>query len=159
VLRIVGISEMYISSEPDDIIITYSLGSCIGVSIYDQKLKIGGMVHCMLPLSKIDPNKALEKPCMFTDTGISCLLQNFLNMGSSRANLIIKTAGAASMLDEKNIFKIGERNYTVLKKIMWKNDLQIKAEDVKGTASRTMLLYMNSGKTTIKSGGKEGELI
>lgn len=158
-LRIVGISEMYISSEPDDIIITYSLGSCIGVSIYDQKLKIGGMVHCMLPLSKIDPNKALEKPCMFTDTGISCLLQSFLNMGSTRANLIIKTAGAASMLDEKNIFKIGERNYTVLKKIMWKNDLRIKAEDVKGTASRTMLLYMNNGKTTIKFGGKEGELI
>lgn len=157
-LRIVGISEMFISSEPDDIIITYSLGSCLGVSVYDHKLKIGGMVHCMLPLSKIDPNKALEKPSMFTDTGVSCLLQNFFDMGSNRANLIIKVAGAASMLDEKNIFKIGERNYTVLKKIMWKNDLLVKAEDVKGTASRTMLLYMNSGKTTVKSGGKEVEL-
>lgn len=157
-LRIVGISELYISNDPDDIVVTYSLGSCIGVAIYDPLLKIGGMVHCMLPLSQLDPKKAIDRPAMFTDSGVTTMLQEFINLGSNKTDLIIKVAGAASMMDEKGFFKIGERNYTVLRKILWKNSLLIKAEAVKGTDSRTMFLYMNTGKTTIKSGGNEFEL-
>ena len=157
-LKIVGISEMYISKDPEDIIVTYSLGSCVGVSLYDTHVRIGGMVHCMLPLSKIDPQKALVKPCIFTDTGVALLLQELFNFGAGRGSLVVKIAGAASLLDEKGLFKIGERNYTVLRKILWKNNLLIAAESVKGTASRTMSLYMNTGKTTIKSAGKEVEL-
>lgn len=157
-LRIVGISEMYISNDPDDIVVTYSLGSCIGVAVYDPVLKIGGMIHCMLPLSQIDPKKAIEKPSMFTDSGVTRMLQEFMDRGSSKGNLQIRVAGAASMMDEKGFFKIGERNYTVLRKILWKNSLLIRSESVKGTDSRTMFLYMNTGKTTIKSAGNEFEL-
>jgi chemotaxis protein CheD len=150
---------MCVSQDPEDVIVTYSLGSCIGVSVYDSALKIGGMVHCMLPLSKISPEKALRKPCMFADTGVTLLLQEIFNLGATRNNMVVKVAGAASLLDEKGLFKIGERNYTVLRKILWKNNLLIAAEDVKGTASRTMTLYMKTGVTTVKKGGKEGELI
>lgn len=156
--RIVGISEMCVSQDPEDVIVTYSLGSCIGVSVYDSIAKVGGMVHCMLPLSKIAPEKALAKPCMFADTGVTKLLQEIFNLGATRGNLTVKVAGAASLLDEKGLFKIGERNYTVLRKILWKNNLLIAAEDVKGTASRTMTLYMNTGVTTVKKGGREEEL-
>jgi chemotaxis protein CheD len=157
-LKIVGISEMFISQDPNDVIVTYSLGSCIGVAVYDRFIKAGGMVHCMLPLSKISPDKALKKPCMFADTGVTMLLQEMFNLGATRSNIIVKVAGASSLLDEKGLFKIGERNYTVLRKILWKNNLLISAEDVKGTASRTMTLYMDTGITTIKKGGREEEL-
>ncbi len=157
-LRVVGISEMYVSADASDTVVTYSLGSCVGVSAYDPVAKVGGIVHCMLPLSKIDPVKAQLKPCMFTDTGLTILLQELFNRGATRNNLVIKVAGAASLLDEKGLFKIGERNYTVLRKVLWKNNLLIAAEDVYGTASRTLSLYMNTGKTTVKSGGKEVDL-
>lgn len=157
-LRIVSIAEMYVSNDPDDIIITYSLGSCVGITVYDPVAMVGGMVHCMLPLSQIDPEKAAQKPCMFTDTGISALMQGVFDLGASRQNLIIKVAGASSLLDEKGIFKIGERNYTVLRKVLWKNNLLISAESVKGSVSRTLSLYMKTGKTTVKTGGKEVEL-
>ena len=157
-LKIVGISEMYISRDDGDVIVTYSLGSCVGVSLYDRVAKVGGMVHCMLPLSKIDPQKAGVKPCMFTDTGVTALLQELFNLGATRDNMVVKVAGAASLLDEKGLFKIGERNYTVLRKILWKNNLLIAAEDVQGTASRTLTLYMKDGRTTIKSGGREADL-
>lgn len=157
-LQVVGISEMYVSADPGDRIVTYSLGSCVGVSIYDPVAKVGGMVHCMLPLSKIDPQKAKDKPYMFTDTGVTALLQAAFDLGASRQNLIVKVAGAASLLDKKGFFKIGERNYTVLRKILWKNNLLIESEDVKGSASRTLTLYMETGSTTVKSGGKEVEL-
>jgi chemotaxis protein CheD len=157
-LRIVGISEMFVSGDQEDVIVTYSLGSCVGVSVYDGRLKIGGMVHCMLPLSRIDPQKAAGRPCMFTDTGLTALLQKMFDMGSGRKDLVVKVAGAASLLDEKGIFKIGERNYAVLRKVLWKNNLLISAEDVKGVVSRTMTLRVDSGVTTVKTGGREVEL-
>lgn len=156
--RTVGISDMYVTCDPEDVVITYSLGSCVGVTLYDPVAKVGGMVHCMLPLSKIDPDKAAQKPYMFTDTGVTALLQSVFNMGATRANLIVKVAGAASLLDEKGLFKIGERNYTVLRKVLWKNNLLIAAEDVQGTISRTLLLYMKDGRTTIRSAGREVDL-
>ena len=154
-LRIVGISEMYVSQDPADVIVTYSLGSCVGLSLYDPVAGAGGMIHCMLPLSKIDPQRALEKPCMFTDTGATALIQALFDLGASRANMILKIAGAASLLDDDGLFKIGERNYAVLKKVLWKNELLVAAEDVRGTASRTMTLRMKDGRTTIKSCGRE----
>jgi len=158
VIQVVGISEMFVSTNSNERIVTYSLGSCVGVSIYDPIAKIGGMVHCMLPLSKIDPQKAKDKPYMFTDTGVTFLLQELFDLGATRQKMIVKVAGAASLLDKKGFFKIGERNYTVLRKVLWKNNLLIEAEDVKGAASRTLTLYMDTGITTVKSGGKEVEL-
>lgn len=95
---------------------------------------------------------------MFTDTGVSMLLQAVFNLGATRANLIVKVAGAASLLDENGLFKIGERNYTILRKVLWKNNLLIASEAVSGTASRTLVLYMKDGRTTIRSAGREVDL-
>ena len=156
--HVVGISEMKVTNNPEDTIITYSLGSCLGLSLYDKASKIGGMIHCMLPLSKIDKDKAAKNPEMFVDTGVPLLLQTMFDLGAKRSNLIAKVAGCGQLLDDKKLFKIGERNYTVLRKILWKNNILIDSEDVYGTISRTLSLYMDTGVTTIKTGGKEKEL-
>ena len=155
---IVDISDMKISSNADDILVTYSLGSCVGLSLYDPVARVGGMVHCMLPLSRIDKTKAGKQPCMFTDTGVVALLQGMLEQGAQRKRLIAKVAGASSLLDEKKLFRIGERNYTVLRKVLWKNNILIEAEDVRGTRPRTMYLFMKDGRTVIRSQGQEVEL-
>lgn len=156
--HVIGIAEMQVSNQPDDVLVTYSLGSCVGLSLYDPVAHVGGMIHCMLPLSKIDPAKAQANPCMFADTGIARLLQTVFDMGAERRHIVAKVAGGASLLDEKGLFKIGERNYTVLRKMLWKNSVAVAGEDVGGNASRTLHLYMDTGRTTIKSGGKEVEL-
>jgi chemotaxis protein CheD len=149
---------MKVTNRPDDVLVTYSLGSCVGVTLYDPTAGVGGMIHCMLPLSKIDPVKAQTTPSMFTDIGVPGLLQAVFDMGADRRRLVAKVAGGSSLLDDKGLFKIGERNYTVLRKVLWKNNIMVAAEDVGGAASRTMHLYMDSGRTTIKSGGQEVEL-
>lgn len=154
----VGISEMRVSRDPQDVIVTYSLGSCVGLTVFDPVAHIGGMVHCMLPLSKIDPAKAQATPCMFTDTGVPALLQAVLDLGAQKKRLVAKVAGASRLLDEKGTFNIGERNYTVLRKVLWKNDILIAAEDVGGTIPRTLYLYLDSGRVAIKSRGTETEL-
>lgn len=154
----IGIGEMKISQDPQDVLVTYSLGSCIGLSLYDPALKVGGLIHCMLPLSRTSPDKARENPERFTDTGVVALMREMLNAGCSKKRLIAKAIGAAKMLDENNLFRIGERNYTVMRKILWKNDILLCAEDVGGTISRTVYLKIDDGRTIVKSGGKEREL-
>lgn len=155
---IVGISDMKISSGPDDVIVTYSLGSCIGLTLYDPAIRAGGLIHCMLPLSKIDPLRALERPFMFTDTGVPHLIGALLDLGAEKRRLVAKVAGAARLLDNNSSFNIGERNQVVVRKLLWKNKILIGAEDTGGTVARTMSLDIGAGVTTLRSGGREYEL-
>ena len=149
---------MAISTSRDEVLITYSLGSCVGLTLFDPVACVGGLIHCMLPLSRIDKAKAKANPCMFTDTGVVLLLTEMLRAGASRENLISKVAGAASVLDHKGLFKIGERNHTVLRRVLWKNNIMVAAEDVGGTIARTVSLHMATGETYVKSQGKESLL-
>ncbi len=154
----VDISDMKIARKPEDVIVTYSLGSCVGLTLYDPIAGLGGMIHCMLPLSKIDPEKARIKPYMFVDTGVAAMLGELYALGAQRQNLIAKVAGAGSPLGREETFRIGQRNYTILRKFLWKNNILIEKEDVGGSKARTLYLYMADGKTTVKSEGKEVEL-
>jgi len=149
---------MIVSQNGEEVLVTYSLGSCIGVAVYDPNVGVGGLIHCMLPLSRLDAERAMRTPQMFTDTGVPALLNAVLDLGASRKRLIVKVAGGAAPLSDNGIFKIGERNYTVLRKVLWKNDILIAGEDVGGTIARTMKLYMDTGKTTVRSGGIERDL-
>ncbi len=154
----IGISEMRVTDCTEDILVTYSLGSCLGVTIYDPIAKVGGMIHCMLPLSKLDQQKARSFPCMFVDTGIPLLFNEAYRLGAQKNRIIVKVAGCSQILDEKGLFNIGERNYTVLRKLLWKNNILISAEDIGGMESRTMFLEMDSGKVFIKTSNGRREL-
>lgn len=154
----VGISELRLSNSPEDILVTYSLGSCVGITLYDPVACIGGMVHCMLPLSKTDPEKARQKPAMFTDTGLTALIQGVLDMGAQKQRLMVKIAGAAQLMDENGTFRIGERNLTIAQKVLWKNNMLITASETGGTIARTVYLHMDTGRTIIRSQRQEREI-
>jgi chemotaxis protein CheD len=151
----VDISDMKIARTPDEILVTYSLGSCVGLALYDASAGVGGLIHCMLPLSKIDPDKAQLRPFMFVDTGVTRLLGDLFKLGATRQNLVAKVAGAGSPLGREETFRIGQRNYTILRKLLWKNNILIDSEDIGGSKARTMYLYMTDGLVTVKSEGKE----
>ena len=157
-IHTVSISDMKATNQRNDVLITYSLGSCVGLTLFDPVAVVGGLMHCMLPLSKADPNKAKKNPMMFTDTGFAQLLESVFQMGAERNRLVAKVAGAGSILDDKGLFRIGERNYSVLSRLLHINDIPIRAENVGGTTPRTLYLYMSTGKTVIKSRDKEVEL-
>jgi chemotaxis protein CheD len=155
---IVGVADMRYSDQPDDVIITYSLGSCIGLTLFDSEKQIGGLVHCMLPLSKANTEKAAINPYMFIDSGITAFLQILFDMGAQRKSLVAKVAGGAQIMDDKGLFNIGERNNTVVKKMLWKNNILISGEEVGGDIPRTMSLVLATGKTILKTSGEEREL-
>lgn len=154
----VGISEMAVSADPEETLITYSLGSCVGLSLWDPQAGVGGLIHSMLPLSRIDPAKAQAAPCMFVDTGVPALLNALFDRGAQKRNLVAKVAGGSQIMDDKGIFNIGERNCMVLRKLLWKNDILVAGEDTGGTSPRTMTLSMGTGKTTLRIHGRETEI-
>jgi len=156
--RVVGISEYVVSTDPDDVLITYSLGSCVGLSLYDPVAGVAGLLHSLMPASKANPEKAALTPAMYTDTGASALLQALFDLGATRPNLVAKVAGAASRIENETLFRIGERNYAVLRKVLWKNEILIAAEDVGGTTSRTVYVEVGTGRTIIKSESMTREL-
>ncbi len=157
-IRGAGIGEMVVSSDVSQILVTYSLGSCVGLSVFDPEVGVGGLIHCMLPSSKIEPEKAAKLPCMFVDTGVVALLQAVMDLGAVGKRMRVKVAGAGSPMDQVGRFKIGERNIATLRKVLWKNDLLLAAEDIGGTEPRTMSLYMGQGRTTVRKNGTEGDL-
>jgi chemotaxis protein CheD len=156
--HVVGIAEMKITKNPDDSLITHALGSCLGVTVHDPVTGVGGMIHLMLPMSKIDKEKARKNPSMFVDTGIPELFRHAYALGAKKEHITLKVAGGAKILDAANRFNIGERNYTLLRKILWKNNVLIDGEDVGGSDSRTLSLSVRTGAVTIRTNGQAKEL-
>lgn len=148
---IVGVSDFHVSNVAAETIITYALGSCLGISVFDAVAGVGGLLHVMLPLSKTDPEKAKLKPAMYVDTGFALLLDRCYDFGARKNNMVISVAGGASMKKNENedYFKIGKRNFTTLRKLLWKNGFMIEHQDVGGNSSRTMALQMSNGLVTI----------
>ncbi len=156
--RVVDIADLKVVKDPGATLVTYSLGSCIGVAIWDPVNLVGGMLHYMLPESSISPEKAKANPAMFADTGIPTLFRSVYKIGAQKSNLVVKIAGGAHLLDDNGTFNIGKRNYVTLRKLFWKNKVMIDAEQVGGSISRTVRLNVGTGRFTIHSRGKETEL-
>ncbi|MEW6595584.1 MAG: chemotaxis protein CheD [Thermodesulfobacteriota bacterium] len=151
---VVGISDMKVSNQADDVLITYSLGSCIGVVIWDPVAKVGGLLHYMLPDSSLDKEKAQAKPFMFADSGIPLLFKETYKFGAVKSRMIVKVVGGSQIMDNAGIFNIGKRNHAVLRKIFWKNNIMIAKEDVGGTGNRTVSLEIGTGITRLKVSGR-----
>ncbi len=151
---VVGISDMKVSNNPGDVLITYSLGSCIGLVIWDPVAKVGGMLHYMLPDSGLDKKRAEEKPFMFGDSGIPRLFKETYKFGAEKNRLVVKAVGGAQIMDSAGIFNIGKRNYMILRKMFWKNKVMIAKEDIGGTVNRTISLEIGTGRTILKVSGR-----
>jgi len=156
----VGVADLKISADSPDLLITYALGSCLGITVYDFKLKRAGLLHCMMPDSSIDRDKAAGNPCLYVDTGMKTLLDSFYRRGSRKNDLIIRVAGGSSskVNEEEDFFQIGRRNFVSLRKYLWDEGLMLKAYDVGGYGSRTVTLEVENGKMLIKSKGSLKQL-
>lgn len=154
---VIDVGDMKIGRNGDQLV-TYALGSCLGLMVYDPVARVGGLLHAMLPLSKINPEKARQNPYMFVDSGVPYLFKALYELGGQKKQMIVKAAGCSSPLGHNEMFKIGERNFTVLKKLLWKNDILLQSEDVGGNISRTIYFELSTGRTIISRNGQKWEL-
>lgn len=153
--QIVGVADMKVSNNPEESVVTYSLGSCIGLVIYDPAVRVGGILHYMLPESSIDTEKAAKRPFMFADTGIPRLFKTAYQYGAVKSRIQIYVAGGAEILDQKGFFNIGKRNYMALKKMLFKNNVIIHKQDVGGNTNRTVRIEISTGDIYVKTSGSK----
>ncbi len=153
---VVGVSDMKASNDPNGTLITYSLGSCIGIAIYDSVARAGGLLHFMLPESSLDTGKAATKPFMFADTGIPRLFKSVYALGGDKRRMRVIVVGGSQVLDQKGFFNIGKRNEMAVRKIFHRNNVVIDYQDTGGNSNRTIRMNIATGETRVKVSG-EGE--
>ena len=155
---IVGVSDCLISRDPESTLVTYALGSCIGLSIWDPEAKVGGLLHFMLPESEAHGAKASENPYMFADSGIPLLFRQAYELGAAKRRLIVRAAGGAQVLSDQELFNIGKRNHLAMRRILWKAGVMLHGEQVGGSVSRTIRLDVGTGRMWLReAAGPESE--
>lgn len=154
---VIGVADCQVSADAGSVLVTYALGSCIGLSIFDPVAGVGGLLHYMLPESSPEALSAGKSPYMFADTGIPMLFREACRRGADKRRLRVRVAGGAQIHDENGVFNIGRRNCLALKKILWKQGVMVHGEDTGGSSARTMRLEMASGRVFLRSSGSVAE--
>jgi chemotaxis protein CheD len=155
---VVGVGDCRVSTAPGDEVATYALGSCIGLAVYDPRVRVGGLLHFMLPDSAIAA-RGERNPYKFADTGIPRLIEEVCALGASTGRLQVWAAGAASMLESAGGFEIGKRNHQALRRMLWKAGLLLQGEAAGGNQSRSVRLDIATGSFWVQEGGEERKLL
>ena len=153
---VIGIADMKMT-QGEGMLVTYALGSCIGICLHDPKLKLGALVHIMLPLNMETGRK---NPMKYADTGIRETIKQMEAKGASRSRITAKIAGGAMMFKDGSgsLGNIGQRNIESVRVNLKKEGIRVLKEDVGGTVARTLLFDVNSGLGCVRSYGRQ-ELI
>ncbi len=154
----IGISDLNVAKKPDRLI-TYALGSCVGICLYDAKTCVAGMAHIMLPNSEQCVQN--DNKMKFADTAIVLLISKMEQLGASKLRMVAKIAGGAQMFKVDttygagdNIMNIGQRNVTAVKKKLAELNIRIVAEDTGKNYGRTVEFTSETGAVMVRSIGK-----
>lgn len=152
----IGIADMKIAKD-SGMLITYALGSCIGICLYDQRIKLAALVHIMLPLN-MEPGR--KNTFKYADTGIRETLRQMEAKGASRSRITAKIAGGAKMFEVSggSLGNIGQRNIESVHLNLKKEGIQLLKEDVGGSVARTLLFDPATGLGCVRCYGRK-ELI
>lgn len=150
-LNVIGIADMKILASPAGFV-TYALGSCVGICLYDSMRKVGGLGHILLPNYPQDnPNEQLFR---YADTCLPEMVKNMERMGCMRSRITAKIAGGAKMFnvaDDSAFGNIGARNVAAVKETLQKLQVRILAQDTGLNYGRTVYFYTETGSMVVKS--------
>jgi chemotaxis protein CheD len=152
----VGIADMRVSRAPD--ILRTILGSCVGICLYDNRFKIGGMSHIMLPVHK--ENSSSHKK--YADTAIPILIEELVKAGADANSLTAKIVGGAKMFNitpNSIMGEIGNNNADKVRSVLKSLRIDIVSEDIGGNYGRTIDYYLETGDVRIRSMSKTEKVI
>lgn len=146
---VVGIAEGKTAVE-QQVLISYALGSCVGVCLYDKSRKIAGMVHVILPEKAVAVNR--ENPYKFGDEGVRRLIQEMERLGAEKKRLTAKIAGGAKMFEAgRPEWEIGAQNVASVKKTLAEEGIRLIAEDTGKNYGRTVSFYAGDGRLEVRT--------
>lgn len=146
---VIGIGEFAVTADPDAVIVTHALGSCVAVCLFDPVARVGGMIHVLLPDSRINPERAALQPAAFADTGIPMLFHAAYERGAKKMRCKVQLIGGASLAvpvsGNPAQQSIGKRNILAARQILWRNGVMVEKEEVGGTMARNVALDVLDG--------------
>ena len=154
----VGMSDLNCIRNPGALT-TLALGSCVGIALYDNTIKVAGLAHCMLPDSRLIQNNL--NTAKFVDTAILKLIEDMRKLGARKEMMKAKIAGGAQMFafnSTNDSMRIGDRNVEAALKVLAQAGIPVLSRDVGATYGRTVELYAETGRfliKTIEHGSKE----
>ena len=152
----VGIGDMKIARR-EGTLITYALGSCVGITFYDPMIKLGALVHILLPEAG---DNAAGNIFKFADTGIKETLRKLEVFGGVKSRYQCKIAGGAKMFEmSAGIGNIGERNVKMVEKVLAEEHIRVMAKDVGANYARTMLLDVTTGTVKVRTSGRNETIL
>jgi chemotaxis protein CheD len=150
----VGLGELRVSRDPRACLVAHGLGSCVGVCAYDPVARVGALLHAMLPEHN---GQAPAQATKYVDSGIQHMLNELAGQGAARHRLVVHLTGGAHMLTApgfKNTLDIGARNAEMARAVLQREGLQVAGVDTGGHWGRTVRLYVDDGKVTVRSVGR-----
>ena len=147
---IVKISDYRVSTNEEDELVTHSLATCVGVAIVDPHQGIAALGHFLLPESKTSPEKAKTQPAAFCDTGLYLMLKEMFDLGIRKRGLKAYLVGGSDPLTDTDVFQISKRNILVAKRMLWKNNIFLAAEETGGAPNRTVRVRVKDGRVKVK---------
>lgn len=151
-MLVVGISDVKMTKAPG-VIVTYALGSCIGICFYDQAARLGALLHIMLP----DAPAKIDNVFKYADSGIAETVRKLESMGANRSRLTAKIAGGAQMFQvpgDSQLGNIGKRNSDSVKMSLLRMRIPVLKADVGGTFARTVEFDTSTGIAKIRTYGQ-----
>jgi chemotaxis protein CheD len=146
---VVGVGEIACAEDPK-VLITQALGSCIGLALWDPRMRLGGMAHVMLPAAP--EGDFTGRRHRFADIAVPELVEKMVQDGAARHRLVAKLAGGASMFKgESGMDSIGGRNAAAVLEQLEKCGLLVRAADTGGSHARTIELHLDTGILLVRS--------
>ena len=158
---VVGIGEFAVTQDPGSSIVTHALGSCIAVCIWDPGVRVAGLLHFLLPDSKINPERARQQLGAFADTGIPALFQAAYRYGLDKKRCEVRLVGGAEItaVNAAGALRVGKRNVLAARNMLWHNGVMIRAEATGGAVPRTVRLSVDDGRVEISTGRDSAQLL
>ena len=149
----IGVGDLGVITGSDTLV-TYGLGSCVAICVYDPRGTVAGMLHFMLPDSTKDGRGGTpERPGVYADTGSRALFAALEARGARVRDLRAKLVGGAAVSSAVNM-DIGARNILAAKRLLWKHGLPLDGEETGGSIARTVRMNVR-GDLAIHSPGTE----
>lgn len=146
----VGISEFRVATPPA-VLISYGLGSCLAIALYDPQLRVGALAHTLLPSAR--PGWS-ERQTKFVDSATRLMVAQLVEQGAQPQQLVAKLAGGANMFSAIGLSPdsgIGLRNLQTARQVLAELGIPVVAEDVGGTSGRTVEFDLASGRLLVRS--------
>jgi len=149
---VVGLGEIWVTRNPNAVLVTFGLGSCVAVCIYDPEAKVAGMMHVVLPTGNATLNG--RSPGKYADSGTPLLVQRMENLGAKRSRMMAKIAGGARVVRgaaSETLMDIGQKNIEAVKKALESEGVTINAFDTGGVHGRSVWLRAKSGLMMVRT--------